>query len=327
MGERTDHLDDLDRQDTGGYVPQSDEPPYAETIGFTEDNLDPEAETATDDSAADDPDQIRDDIEDTRTHMSQTIDEIQDRLSPQRLVNQAKDTVREATIGRAEQVVSDATDTARNAGQGFLATIRENPLPAALAGIGLGWLIYKSRENMPNTRPRYNDYRSYGPGYADPAYRARYRYDEENDPGVRERVQNTAGQMTDQAQQLASQAGDKMQQAASQVQDTASQVADQAQYQAQRAQGWLERSWDENPLAVGALALAAGAVIGLSLPETEPENRLMGSTRDDLMQKAQATAQDTVQKVQAVAEQATDAAKDAAQQEAKNQGLTQQNQR
>jgi ElaB/YqjD/DUF883 family membrane-anchored ribosome-binding protein len=343
MGERTDHINDYD------YDLAAVEPLHSETAGFTQGNmttasdvgsgnlgdvdldreLDADTGTNTDTNPGneDDPDQIRDEIADTRTQMSQTIDEIQERLRPQRLVEQAKDTVREATIGRAEHMVSDATDTARSAGQSFLTTIRENPLPAALAGIGLGWLIYKSRENMPNNRPRYNDYRSYsyGPRYDEQAYRARYRSDEENGPSVKDRVQNTAGQVTDQAQQLASQAGDKVQQAASQVQDTASQVADQAQYQVQRAQGWLERSWDENPLAVGALALAAGAVIGFSLPETEPENRLMGSARDDLMQKAQATAQDTVQKVQAVAQQATDAAKDAAQHEAQNQGLTQQN--
>jgi hypothetical protein len=334
MGERTDQLDDYNRSTSGpGYVPGENlpgEPPYDKTAAFTEGNFATGADarhidgadTATDAETTDDTDQIRGDIEETRAQMSQTIDEIQDRISPQRLVNQAKDTVREATVGRAEQMVSDATDTARSAGQGFLATIRENPIPAALAGIGLGWLIYKSRENMPNNRPYYggySGYRPYGAWYGEQPYRARY-YEDEG-PSVKDRMQNRAGQVTGQAQQLASQAGDKVQQTANQVQDSAGQFADQAQYQAQRARGWLERSWDENPLAMSALALAAGAVIGLALPETEPENQLMGSARDDLMQKAQSTAQDTVQKVQAVAQEATDAAKDAAQQEAKNQGL------
>jgi ElaB/YqjD/DUF883 family membrane-anchored ribosome-binding protein len=334
MGERTDQLDDDERSTSGaGYVPPENlpsEPPYGETARFTQGNFATDAaarriddtDTATDAETSDDTGQIRDDIEETRAQMGQTIDEIQERLSPQRLVNQAKDTVREATVGRAEQMVSDATDTAKSAGQGFLATIRENPIPAALAGIGLGWLIYKSRENMTSNQPRYGDYsgnRSYRPPYGNQPYREQYYRDDR--PGMKDRTRDTASQVTDQAQQLASQAGDKVQQAASQVQDSASQFADQAQYQAQRTRGWLERSWDENPLAMSALALAAGAVVGLAVPETEPENQLMGSARDDLMQKAQDTAQDTVQKVQAVAQEATDAAKDAAQQEAKNQGL------
>ena len=44
--------------------------------------------------------QIRAEIEDTRSEMSQTINEIQDRLSPENLMGQVKDTVREATIGK-----------------------------------------------------------------------------------------------------------------------------------------------------------------------------------------------------------------------------------
>lgn len=305
MGERTDPLDDqLDRYDQRPYD--------ADSYGAKRDeraagDIDIDKDVDTND----DPGQIRGDIEDTRSQMSHTIDEIQERLSPQRLMNEAKDTVREATIGKAEQMVSDATDTARSAGQGIMATIRENPLPAALAGIGLGWLIYKSREHVSNKQ-------SYTTGYG-----ARTLSYPQQGPSVKVRMQDTASQVTDQAQQVASQAGDKVQQAASQLQDSASQIADQAQYQAQRARSWLERSWDENPLPLGALALTAGAVIGLSLPATQAENQLMGSTRDNLMQKAQDTAQDTVQKVQAVAQEATDAAKDAAQQEASNQGLTQ----
>jgi hypothetical protein len=71
--------------------------------------------------------------------MSSTINAIQDRLSPQNLVAQAKDTVRDATVGRAEQVMSDMRDTARSAGNTLFDTIRDNPLPAALVGVGLGW--------------------------------------------------------------------------------------------------------------------------------------------------------------------------------------------
>jgi hypothetical protein len=368
MGERTNQLDDYDRPpyragDPTARGDATNEPPYGETAGFTGGNFtagsdlaahdvgggniqagadtDGEVDTDTTDTE-ENPDQIRGDIEQTRAQMSQTVDEIQDRLSPQRLVSEAKDTVREATIGRAEQVVSDARETARGAGQGFLATIRENPMPAALAGLGLGWLIYKSRENMPSNEPRYAGYRTYeapyqyrgrydtgtsyryGSAYDNPSYRTPPYRDE--GPSAKDRVQDKAGQVTDQAQQMASQAGDKMQQAAGQAQDTAGQLADQAQYQAQRARNWLECSWDENPLAMSALALAAGAVVGLALPETQPENQLMGPARDNLMQKTQDVTQDIVQNVQAIAQQATDAAKDAAKQEAQNQGLTQQTQ-
>ena len=72
-------------------------------------------------------------------------------------------------------------------------------------------------------------------------------------------------------------------------------------------------------MAVGVAALALGAAVGLVLPQTERENRLMGEARDSLVEKARGVAQETVEKVQAVAGEAQQAVKD----EASKQGLTQ----
>jgi hypothetical protein len=56
-------------------------------------------------------------IEPTRADMSETVDAIQERLSPQNLKEQAKDRVKEATVGRA-----------REARAGVVETVRANPL-------------------------------------------------------------------------------------------------------------------------------------------------------------------------------------------------------
>ncbi len=327
MGEGTDQLGDRHSALYGaeGYVPRGDaeiEPSYVENPDYLEDAV-MSGETG---KTSDNPDNIRENIEGTRSQMSQTIDQIQDRLSPQRLVSEAKDTVREATFGRAEQVVNQATGTARSAGQGFMATMRENPIPVALVGLGLGWLFYKSREHMPGgqqSQPPYDGYyRSSGAGYGGPGYRVSVDQGDQASGAdrIKDKASQVAGQVTDKASQMTGQVSDQAQQIASQAQDKASELADQAQYQAQRAQGWLQRSWDENPLAMSALAFAAGTIVGLALPETEAENQLMGQARDTVVEKAQGVAQDTMQKAQSVARQATGAAKDAAQ----RQGLTSQ---
>jgi len=75
----------------------------------------------------------------------------------------------------------------------------------------------------------------------------------------------------------------------------------------------------ENPLLVGAGALAIGTAIGMLLPETEPEHRLMGEAKDTVVDKAQNVAQQAIDKVSRVAEQATNTAQEAA----RNEGLTQ----
>src|SRR5688572_13317075 len=81
---------------------------------------------------------LRDDIRDTRERMSGTLDELGERLNPHRLKQQAKESIKDATIGRV-------TNMASNARHGVADTIRENPIPAAMIGIGLGWLFFNGR--------------------------------------------------------------------------------------------------------------------------------------------------------------------------------------
>ena len=61
---------------------------------------------------------------------------------------------------------------------------------------------------------------------------------------------------------------------------------------------------EENPLAVGAVALALGAVIGFAIPLTTKENEYMGEYRDNVIEKAQATAQDALGTVKQMASEA-----------------------
>src|SRR6185503_6207812 len=93
--------------------------------------------------------QLRADIKDTRADMSQTINQIQERLSPEHLMGQVKETVREATIGKVEKVmetIGEMTEPAREAMGRAGTTIKEagqevgngiwrNPLPIALIGL------------------------------------------------------------------------------------------------------------------------------------------------------------------------------------------------
>ena len=76
---------------------------------------------------------IASEIEDTREEMTGTVQAIGERLDPANIVQDAKETVRDATVGKVEQMTSNAMDTATETGSGILETIRRNPLPAAMA--------------------------------------------------------------------------------------------------------------------------------------------------------------------------------------------------
>jgi hypothetical protein len=60
----------------------------------------------------------------------------------------------------------------------------------------------------------------------------------------------------------------------------------------------------ENPLAVGAVALALGAAVGFAIPLTAKENEYLGEYRDEVFDKAQATAQDALGTVKQLATEA-----------------------
>jgi len=70
----------------------------------------------------------------------------------------------------------------------------------------------------------------------------------------------------------------------------AADMSHQAYQQLQRAQTRTREFADENPLAVGALAVIAGVGVGLMLPPTQRENRLLGEARDKVWDDAQRTA-------------------------------------
>lgn len=76
------------------------------------------------------------------------------------------------------------------------------------------------------------------------------------------------------------------------LKEKARHVASGAQHRWEDATPAVERWAHDNPLAVGAAALAVGTAVGLSLPRTRAENRTLGETRDALVEKASRVARD-----------------------------------
>ncbi len=316
----------------------------------------------------DDPDAIRAEIRATREDLAATLSEIQEKLSPRRITDEAVGSVRRATIGRVEDAAEDARSVVKGAGENVFETIKRNPAPAVLAAVGLGWLFMEGRGRSsrrdgrgyePARRGRAGDRYYYaderqGPGNYGYSYdeygrrsmdyrEPRVREFEHQGQGMRERAGEIAGQATDRVQEAARHAGDRVQEvagqaagtvqnaaetareAAGQAVDTARQsvqtVAHQAHYRAERVGSRFGDMMEENPLLIGAAAVALGAIIGFAFPTTEKESEIMGEARDRMMERAQEVVSETAQKVQHVAQEATAAAKEAARDEAERQNL------
>lgn len=296
MGARTDFVDTT-RGPGDAYVDQA-------TIG------------------ADDPEAIARDIEQTREEMTGTIGAIQERLEPERLsaeakevahyaIEEAKGAVRElagqasaavhdATIGRAQRMTATSREGVHTMGNDMLSTIKANPIPAALAAAGIGWMLMHRGES--DQRSGYGgQYDSRATGYGSRYYDA-YGAPGSQDQSTAQRAQQMASQMTSQAQERAGQMQHHLG-------DTAGQVQ-------QGAQGFWQ-TLQANPIAAAALGLGIGAIAGMAIPETETEHQLMGETRDSVIGSVKDVASEKLNEAQRIAKDVGSAAID----EAKSQGV------
>lgn len=168
--------------------------------------------------------EIQAEIDRTRRDMDGTLHAIENRLTPGQLYDQGMQYLR------------------NNGGTEFLSNLgdqaKRNPMPVALVGIGLAWLMATGKTGS-GTEPEY----------------------ESSGPGLGER---------------ASQAKAKLSETAGSMRDRANQVRDTTRQQLDRAKSGLDTLLHEQPLALGAVGLAIGALAAALAPRTEQEERIAG---------------------------------------------------
>jgi len=296
-------------------------------------------------------------IEQTRAEMSDTIDAIKEKLSPANLMQEAKEAVQESTsnlahqavdkakdtvsgavesardavsgvvdsarqavapaVEAARQAVGPAVDTARDTGSYIMDTIKQNPMPAALIGLGLGWLYMNQRNqsrqyagsrryDRPYNQEDWREWSDVAPaGGNREAWRGSSSWSSGSEEPSNGGLHAATAAVGEKLQGATAAVGEKLQG----VQQQASQIGARAQQSVGQVTDNAQRLMWENPLAAGAIALALGAGLGLAIPESRQENRIMGEARDQLVDRAQQTAQQLGQKVQAAAGDALDAVK------------------
>jgi ElaB/YqjD/DUF883 family membrane-anchored ribosome-binding protein len=244
--------------------------------------------------------QLRADIEDTRAEMTQTINEIQERLSPEHLVGQVKETVRDATIGKVERVMEKVGDTIsevaeparevagragtaiKEAGTSVAGSMWRNPIPVALIGLGIGMLFMrKSRKDGYDATLRTRSTRPVNTTMGESVRMMQGT----KPPNTFDTVKQTATNLTNRSTNALSNLGTKAKESASAVGTRFGEVL------------------RVNPLAVGAVAVAAGTAVGLVLPSTNIETEYIGETSEKLIDSAEDVARGALNKVQDAARQ------------------------
>jgi ElaB/YqjD/DUF883 family membrane-anchored ribosome-binding protein len=261
-------------------------------------------------------------------------------------------------VHNVKEVSHSAGNSARGAGATIVETIRLNPIPAAITGIGLGWLIMSIRRQNVSTTPYGNNgigaaagrfvsttdefgqnnfaTSGYGSDTTSRIDAAKEKLGDVKD-SVAHHASDLASSVSDKASGLANTVGTKATDIAHTVSDKASDLAHtvgdkasafggQAKDTAQSAVSATSSYISDNPLAAGAIALLIGVGVGLLIPATEKENQLLGETRDKLKDQAAEQLHQVADKVTSVAQTAFDSAKETVKEtvktEAQNQGLT-----
>ncbi|HVE56886.1 MAG TPA: DUF3618 domain-containing protein [Pyrinomonadaceae bacterium] len=318
-----------------------------------------EIPTNTDD-APEETEHLKAQIEETRSQMGETIDAIQEKLSIQNISDQVKEQVSEhinQALETAKETVYDATignlgkagKFMQNVGKELSKTeagkfARKNPFPLVLIGLGVGLLAYEFSGKKRRPAHRYYDEHegrrdNRGSGLtssvSDTLKSATGKIGD-TASGAYESVSNVAGNALSTVGDKASSAYEGVTSAAtnaySSVTDYAGNAYEKVGEYSVQAREQYDYYIEENPLAVGAVALAIGAAVGLAIPSTRYEGELLGEYRQQLLDKAQTAAGDLVDKAKEVASEAqktlssevktaVDETKKTFASEAKNQGF------
>ncbi|HEY4016931.1 MAG TPA: hypothetical protein VGM06_26545 [Polyangiaceae bacterium] len=272
---------------------------------------------------------VREQIEETKEKLKVELADAKETVKREvsDAIEHAKKAVRAATIGKVETMARRANETTVEARDTLLDTLWQNPLPTALAGVGLTWLFMNRRgASAPREPAMYGDSEWRRPRVTDGVGRTVH--------DARESASRVMHGVSDKAHDLASSAGQavghasdvagrathdavdaaghfahdaadaagrvahQVSEGASHLAHEASELGSQAVYatreQAQRVDQSLHQAMQKNPIAVGAAAVAAGVIVGMALPRTRREDALMGSVRDDLLDKAKGAAEEAM---------------------------------
>lgn len=191
--------------------------------------------------------------------------------------------------------------------------VRGNPLPLALIGIGIAWLMASDgskRSERPLTEAEMNQAIGYGMSPPEPQTES-----------ATDTARDFAGRMKDKTETLASEAGDaagtladKAEQAmdtvkngAASAMDKASSAMDQTMAAGESVQRSLNMLLEEQPLVLAGLGFALGLAAGAVVPMTDTENDLLGELSDDVRKSAAAVATGTYEDAKAAVQDAAEA--------------------
>ena len=252
------------------------------------------------------------DAERNRVALMDTVDALHQRLSPTAIKHDVQDYVRKRKEGFVDNLGQRARDHplqtiafAAGAAYPLWSVATRIPVPLLLIGAGLA-LASRSNGGEAPRGEAWSDQASGRLGHAADTARQTFAdasavVQEQAHEGMAsarraaDRLSGLKSQATQSAGDLAARVGERVSGTAETLRgmgsDAASlMTAERVQRAGRQSADWVNDTVSHNPLVVGAVGLAVGAVIAAALPKTRQEDEFLGAAAHDVRRRAQDAA-------------------------------------
>lgn len=248
--------------------------------------------------------EIEQDIRNRRDKMDQTLDELGNRLSLRSMVNTVLEWWDDVPAG------AQASATTRKALKGIARQVKHHPMPSLLIGGGITWLIADTFDEDDSSAHRNVLNRTERGSAALPGVSGSNAHTTDAIKGAISHAKEKASEYSESASEFGHRTLDL---GKSSIRKLGREVVHGYQVGTES----FTRAVDGNPLGVGLAFAALGALVGLSLPHSRREDKLMGAKSVKLLETAKEKGEQLVGIGMEIGGRVLDAVKE----EAKDQGL------
>jgi hypothetical protein len=220
-----------------------------------------------------------------RADMDRTLGALERKFSPEQLLDRS--------LGYLKDHGGELSQT-------LGATMRNNPVPVVLTLAGITWLVassYNSRQ--PPGQDLSSRFSRSGVGQKL----------QQRAQTARERIQSTASSARERLHSRSESSGEEWSStsgaSSGRFSNAMHSARDNASVRAREMQDRVYSMMNEQPLVLGALAVAVGAIIGTAIPSSQYENRVLGTARDRTLTKAQELTQQQYESLKESMQQGT----------------------
>jgi len=235
--------------------------------------------------------EVEADVEASRNELDRNVEALKQKMTPDQLFDEAA----RMLGGTGQQVASKFADQAK-----------ANPIPLAVMGLGLAWLMMSNTKSQSSSA---GEHRSFADTYNS---HAAYGLDDTRAGGASEGIGDKARHLGEKAQDMAASvqekvagamdtlahsghsAGHRLSSSVDAARRTAGVASDKAR------QGFADTLQSE-PMLIAGAGLLVGLAFGAAFPATGAEDRVLGEARDKLFEKGKSLAQEGMEKASAAA--------------------------